>query len=158
MFTVYAYMKKLRGAGLTLAERGMLMAILSYANKDGTNAHPGHATLAADLEVSVRYVGTIIKSLRAKGFLLQTRPGRRGPDGDVPACYSVVIPTGTIVPADLSEQVHLKAQDSIGTIVPPTVGTREIDQNATEEDYLAAVVASDDPCTDDEIPEFLSAR
>lgn len=117
-------MKQLRGSGLTPSERGMLLAILSYANKDGTNAHPGHEKLAADLGISVRYVGILIKSLRAKGFLLQTRPGRRGPDGDVPACYTVTRPTGIIVPKDLSEQLCAKPQDSIGTIVLPTVGTR----------------------------------
>ena len=48
---IYAYMKQLRGSGLTLQERGVLLAIASYANRDGTNAHPGHENLAEDLSV-----------------------------------------------------------------------------------------------------------
>ena len=94
---VYTYLKAVRvGKQLKAGEYRVLVSLLSYANMDGTNAHPGIPTLAGECGMSERQVSRCITSLKAKGWLIEDKPGRRGKNGDNKAAvFNLEIPKTT---------------------------------------------------------------
>lgn len=120
----YDLMKRLRGADLTLAQRAVLLAQYSYADRDGTNSYASEETLAEDLGIGVRMVRRHRQALRDSGWLVLRRRGRNVVGGDATASvYEVTIPdesTGHKVPPAQQEPHAPKAQDSTGHKVPPT--------------------------------------
>lgn len=78
----------IRGAKLTAAERVVWITLMGYADADGHNAWPAVDTLAWATQMGVRTVQRAIKTLTAKGVIVETAPAtnRR------PATYSVLDP------------------------------------------------------------------
>lgn len=125
----YDLMKRMRGEGLTPAQRGVLLAQYSYADVDGKHSRPSEKTLAKDLGLSERQVRNHRAALRDKGWLIEKERGVNvGSGGESRAStYEVVIPTGSIVPVGQPEVSPEKAQLASGSKLPPTVLTEPTD-------------------------------
>ncbi len=67
-----------KGNGLTMAEARCLEVIFNHSRGDGTNAKASYTSIADQLNLKPRHVGTQMRSLVAKGWLEITRPGARG--------------------------------------------------------------------------------
>jgi hypothetical protein len=71
-----------RVAGLTKAERTVLLALADHASDDGTNARPGIPLIAWKTDYSKRHVVRALQALEDKGLIQATKRGGAGP-GDV---------------------------------------------------------------------------
>ncbi|TCN53553.1 hypothetical protein EV641_106199 [Rhodococcus sp. SMB37] len=94
----YAWRRALnRDYRLTEADRRVLLELESYANPDGTNAHPGNERIAAHLatgpggdHISLSSVERALRAGRKLGYILQTKKGgRRKTGGEVVKAASV---------------------------------------------------------------------
>lgn len=65
----FEYQKRLRGAGLTAPQYMVLMTLQTYANADGTRAHPGWERLRADTGLDPRTIKSAVGALCKRGFL-----------------------------------------------------------------------------------------
>ncbi|MFJ2300481.1 helix-turn-helix domain-containing protein [Oerskovia paurometabola] len=85
----FEYQKALRGAGLTAQQYMVLMTLQTYANADGTRAHPGWDKLRADTSLDPRTIKSAVKALEARGFLVCTESQRVRGSANV---YSLTLP------------------------------------------------------------------
>lgn len=80
---------------MSRAEYAALVMLATYASGDLTGASPGHVRLARDLGYSgsdpARVVRELIRSLKRKGYLVQTRGGRNL-RGSVSSEYRLKLP------------------------------------------------------------------
>lgn len=74
----FAYEKALRGRNLKDGEYKVLTTLLTYADADGKNAHPGVETLANACNMVERTVRTHLKALCDMGYVVQVARGRGG--------------------------------------------------------------------------------
>ncbi|MBD7952378.1 helix-turn-helix domain-containing protein [Oerskovia rustica] len=86
----FEYQKALRGAGLTPQQYMVLMTLQTYANADGTRAHPGWDKLRADTGLDPRTIKSAVKALEARGFLVCTESQRVRGSANV---YSLTLPS-----------------------------------------------------------------
>lgn len=86
----FEYQKALRGAGLTPQQYMVLMTLQTYANADGTKAHPGWDKLRVDTGLDPRTIKSAVKVLEARGFLVCTE--RRAVRGSANV-YSLTLPS-----------------------------------------------------------------
>lgn len=91
-FNKLTYLQLLRGAPLTHSQYRVLVTILTYANPDGTNAHPGYAKLAGQCCMSKSSVGRCVRQLKEAGWLWETSPGRVSSHGGEAAVFELRIP------------------------------------------------------------------
>lgn len=71
-------------------------AMLKYARADGTNAHPGRARLAEDLDLSVNTVDRALRRLIDAGWLVRTQSGSTGPRRKWADVYQLTVPPGLV--------------------------------------------------------------
>jgi Helix-turn-helix domain len=57
---------------MPLSRKGLALALATYANKDGTNTHPGEARLAADCGINEQSVRRHLAALRDVGLIART--------------------------------------------------------------------------------------
>ena len=89
-----------RDGALTDAQRRVLLELESYANADGSNAHPGVLLMARVLRTEGGRVGhlsekTVRTALLAgveRGYIVRTEQGRRGRERGSSDVYRLVIP------------------------------------------------------------------
>lgn len=91
-FNKLKYLQLLRYAALTHAEYRVLVTLLTYADPDGTNAHPGYAKLSRECRASKGTVSKGIKRLKRLGWLWQESSGIRGEHSQVAAVYRLTVP------------------------------------------------------------------
>lgn len=89
---LYLYETVMRCPDTTPPEKAILGALLSHANYDGTEARPGNKRLAAYAGMSTRRVQDILKSLRAKGWVVRTEEGSRSANATHADVYVVRLP------------------------------------------------------------------
>jgi DNA-binding transcriptional MocR family regulator len=92
-FNKLKYLQLLRHASLTHAEYRVLVTLLTYASKDGSNAHPGYRRLAEECRMSNGTVSKAVKQLKAAGWLWETSRGTKGERGRIAAVFELRIPT-----------------------------------------------------------------
>lgn len=68
----------LRGSGLPLPAIGVVMALASYGDADGSNVRPTQERLADDLGCNVRTVRKWLDVAEGAGWIEKTREGRSG--------------------------------------------------------------------------------
>jgi biotin operon repressor len=86
------YLKQLRVAHLTHAQYRVLVAIMTYADQDGTNAHPGFARLASECRMSRSTVSKSIKALKKSGWLRETSRGYPSGERRMASVFDLKIP------------------------------------------------------------------
>lgn len=103
-----AWTRRVLGSDLTPTQRNVLIALATFANdRDGTNAHPGEAQLAAMCGLTTRAVRTALRKGRETGLIARTGAGNDlTKHADV---YRLAYATGTAVPVNNSDT---------GTIIP----------------------------------------
>jgi hypothetical protein len=93
-FDKFAYVKALRGAPMTLAQRCVLMQVWDYSNADGTNAYAGVQRIADDIGANERTVRRSLQWLCDTGWLRKESTGGRSGDGaHWASVYSLATPT-----------------------------------------------------------------
>jgi hypothetical protein len=70
--TPLPWLRAVRRTKMPLARKGLALALATYANKDGTNAHPGEARLAADCGINEQSVRRHLAALRDAGLIVRT--------------------------------------------------------------------------------------
>jgi hypothetical protein len=70
--TPLPWLRAVRRTKMPLAGKGVALALVTYANKDGTNAHPGEARLAADCGINEQSVRRHLAALRDVGLIVRT--------------------------------------------------------------------------------------
>ncbi|MEV8222762.1 helix-turn-helix domain-containing protein [Dietzia maris] len=98
---LYLYEVVMRCPDTTPPEKAILGALLSHANHDGTEARPGNKRLAAYAGMSTRRVQDILKSLRAKGWVVRTEEGSRSANATHADVYVVRLPGDRTDPEDV---------------------------------------------------------
>ncbi|SCF45001.1 helix-turn-helix domain-containing protein [Micromonospora mirobrigensis] len=78
----------LRGSGLPLPAIGVVMALASYGDADGSNVRPTQERLADDLGCNVRTVRKWLDLAEESGWIKKTREGRSG----LASLYLLTIP------------------------------------------------------------------
>ena len=114
------------------------LALATYANGDGTKAHPGQERLATDCGISSRSIRTHLTTLRERGWIECTfsgsSMGRRAFSDE----YSLVVPTvdhRNETSADgVTEHRNEASADAWGFAVAWAEGTPEADARTPEPD------------------------
>jgi hypothetical protein len=70
--TPLPWLRAVRRTKMPLPRKGLALALATYANRDGTNAHPGVARLAADCGINEQSVRRHLKALRDAGLIVRT--------------------------------------------------------------------------------------
>lgn len=92
-FDKFAYVKSLRGAKMTPAQRCVLLQVWDYSSADGTNAYAGVQRIADDIGINERTVRRSLQWLCEAGWLQKDSTGGRSGDGTHWASvYSLTIP------------------------------------------------------------------
>lgn len=91
-FNKLNYLRIMRAGRLTHAQFRVLVTLLTYANPDGTNAHPGYAKLARQCQMSKGTVSKSIQYLKQAGWIRQTAFGRPRADGGEASTFSLTVP------------------------------------------------------------------
>lgn len=82
----------MRGADLKLADIAVAYMLMSYADNDGSSAHPGNERLMADTGASESTVKRALKALVESGWIRVVSPGGRSG-----ACeYQLTIPLNAL--------------------------------------------------------------
>ena len=68
------------------------LMLATYANADGTNAHPSEDRLAGDIGISARAVRDYLDLLRRTGLIERTFGGSTGGRRKLADCYSLALP------------------------------------------------------------------
>jgi hypothetical protein len=77
---------------LTATEKLAAVFMVSHSGHDGTNAHPGHKLLAAELGLKERQTKTVVGNLTKHGWLVQVSSGRG--NSRYASVYRIAIPQG----------------------------------------------------------------
>lgn len=88
----------LRAPELRKQDKARLVAaaMLKYARADGTNAHPGRARLAEDLDLSVNTVDRALRLLIDVGWIVRTQSGSTSPRRNWADVYRLAVPSGVV--------------------------------------------------------------
>lgn len=88
----------LRSSDLSGQDKARLVAaaMLKYARADGTNAHPGRARLAEDLDLSVNTVDRALRRLVDAGWLVRTQSGSTSPRRNWADVYRLTVPPSSV--------------------------------------------------------------
>lgn len=74
---LHDWVRCMRGSDLKSRDRSVAQALMSYANSDGTKAHPGIERLVEDLGSSKSTVIRGLNSLTEKGWIRCVHQGRK---------------------------------------------------------------------------------
>lgn len=91
-FSKLTYLQMLRRARLTHAQYRVLVTILTYADRDGVNAHPGFARLVEECQMSRSTVSKSIAFLKRAGWLWETSRGYPSEGGQNASIFELRIP------------------------------------------------------------------
>lgn len=81
-----------RDASLTHSELRVLLELESYANEDGTNAHPGVNLISAELGINEKTVRRALKHGEELGYVIKTQAGRRGRGRNFADVFALSLP------------------------------------------------------------------
>lgn len=91
-----------RDGALTHACRRVLLELESYADADGTNAHPGlariarHLTTPAGRPISEKTVQRALETGCTAGYIRRTRRGHKGLHRNAADVYELTFPENTL--------------------------------------------------------------
>lgn len=81
-----------RDARLTHSELRVLLELESYANEDGTNAHPGVNLISVELGINEKTVRRALKHGEELGYVIKTQAGRRGRGRNFADVFALSLP------------------------------------------------------------------
>lgn len=93
-FSKLSWLKHMRGADLTDAEFRVLVLLVTYTDKNGTDAYPGNTRLADECGMHVRSVRRILHRLVAKGWIIEKSPGGNQYGKGIANVYELVAEPG----------------------------------------------------------------
>ncbi|REE74385.1 helix-turn-helix protein [Rhodococcus wratislaviensis] len=143
-----------RDRRLTHAQLRVLLELESYANADGTRAHPGAKLMSSNLGISERTVRLALSRGEELGLIVKTEGGRRGRARNHADVFALVEPQSSGIHEELPEPQGSTSRAATTGSFDTTTGSFDPDYRNPE--VLTTRSFTPDPLTPDPSSSHLS--